>query len=75
MKSMARRRSAHDEELLAAFGEVDDHHHVGGLVGRNLLAGGHEVFEEPRSGTASTDSGATSTDNTDTDTNNSGKGE
>ena len=75
VKSMARRRSAHDEELLAAFGEVDDHHHAGGLVGRNLLAGGHEVFEEPRSGTAGTDSGATSTDNTDTDTNNSGKGE
>lgn len=75
VKSMARRRSTHDEELLAAFGEVDDHHHAGGLVGRNLLAGGHEVFEEPRSGTAGTDSGATSTDNTDTDTNNSGKGE
>ena len=80
VKSMARRRSAHDEELLAAFGEVDDHHHVGGLVGRNLLAGGHEVFEEPRSGTGGTDSGGTdsgasSTDDTDTDTNNSGKGE
>ena len=75
VKSMARRRGAHDEELLAAFGEVDDHHHAGGLVGRNLLAGGHEVFEEPRSGTAGTDSGATSPDDTDTDTNNSGKGE
>ena len=37
VKSMARRRGAHDEELLAAFGEVDDHHHAGGLVGRNLL--------------------------------------
>jgi uptake hydrogenase small subunit len=65
VKSMARRRSTHDEELLAAFGEVDDHHHAGGLVGRNLLAGGHEVFEKPRSGT----------NDTDTDTNNSGKGE